>query len=820
MQTVHQGTLSGLLAQIALLATLAGTVGLGVPGWLVGLAYGIAAAALLSRALRRSGAAGLGPADVVTSARSVLVGGVAALVADSFAHPVSVVALTGLAAATLALDAVDGRVARRTGTVSAVGARFDMEVDSFLVLLLSGYVARSFGLWVLAIGSAHYVLVMARRALPWLRRQARPRYWCKVVAVVESVVLIAATADVLPRGVVIPLLAVVAVLLAESFGREVAELWRSRGAPAVVEEAVEPAQPDRLTGRSRRGRHAVLRSATTVLAFLFVWAVLETPQRLNYVTPAAYLRIPVEGLALVGLALVLPPRWIRRVGVVLGSLLGVLAVVRVLDMGFWEALHRSFNPVNDATLFGPAVGLLRDSVGRGWADVAVVGAAVLVVAIPVAMTAALLRALRVTASHRVVAARSAGAFGALWVVSALLGVQFTPYAPVASASAAVLAVDQADAAVANLRDRPVFGAQIAARDPYSTLPIEDLLPRLRGKDVILAFVESYGRVAVEGSQLSRGVRGVLDAGTESLRSAGFSARSAFMTSPTFGGTSWLAHATLQSGLWADSQQRHDQLLSSDRLTLTGAFHKAGWRTVVDVPSNRGPWPEGRAFYRFDTDYDRHDVGYVGPKFSFAAMPDQYTLAAFQRMELGPGHRPVMAEIDLVSSHEPWTPLPRMVSWNQVGNGSVYRSMPGEGQTPAEAFRDPDRVKALYGQSIEYSLTSLVSFVTTFHAHDDNLVIVLLGDHQPGPVVSGQHASHDVPITVLAADPTVMDRISGWGWDEGMLPGPKAPLWRMDVFRDRFLTAFGATSSPVRTAGARGPAETGRPSELRRGDRPG
>jgi hypothetical protein len=50
----------------------------------------------------------------------------------------------------------------------------------------------------------------------------------------------------------------------------------------------------------------------------------------------------------------------------------------------------------------------------------------------------------------------------------------------------------------------------------------------------------------------------------------------------------------------------------------------------------------------------------------------------------------------------------------------------------------------------------------------------------------------------------MDRISGWGWDEGMLPGPKAPLWRMDVFRDRFLTAFGATSSPAGTAGARGP----------------
>ena len=110
------------------------------------------------------------------------------------------------------------------------------------------------------------------------------------------------------------------------------------------------------------------------------------------------------------------------------------------------------------------------------------------------------------------------------------------------------------------------------------------------------------------------------------------------------------------------KQRYDQLLPGDRFTLPAAFQRAGWRTVVDVPSNRDPWPEGRAFYRFDVDYDRHDVGYEGPKFSFAAIPDQYTLAAFQRMELAPGHAPVMAEIDLVSSHEPWTPLPRLLAY--------------------------------------------------------------------------------------------------------------------------------------------------------------
>ena len=100
------------------------------------------------------------------------------------------------------------------------------------------------------------------------------------------------------------------------------------------------------------------------------------------------------------------------------------------------------------------------------------------------------------------------------------------------------------------------------------------------------FVESYGEVAVKGSaDLARVSTSTSTRATSRLRAAGFSTRSALLTSPTFGGTSWLAHSTLQSGLWVDSQQRYDQLVATDRLTLSGAFKRAGWRTVVDVPSN-------------------------------------------------------------------------------------------------------------------------------------------------------------------------------------------------------------------------------------------
>jgi phosphatidylglycerophosphate synthase len=232
--------LTGLVAQIALLVALTGTVGLGPAGVLAGLAYGATLIGLLLHALRRSGAAGLGPADRVTLTRAVLVGGITALVADSFVRPVSVGTLTSLAVVALVLDGVDGRVARRTGTVSPLGARFDVEVDSCLVLVLSVYVAQDLGPWVVVIGSVAYLLQAARWALPWLRRQAPARYWCKVVAALQGGVLTTAAAGV-PEELAVAALGVVAVLLAESFGREVWWLWRSddtapRGvvAPVVV----------------------------------------------------------------------------------------------------------------------------------------------------------------------------------------------------------------------------------------------------------------------------------------------------------------------------------------------------------------------------------------------------------------------------------------------------------------------------------------------------------------------------------------------------------------------------------------------------------
>jgi phosphatidylglycerophosphate synthase len=238
----------GLIVQTAVLAGLAATVGLGVAGWLAGIAYGVVTCAALTGGLRRSGTGDLGPANRVTLTRATLVGGVTALTADSFDRQIPVAVLVMLTVVALLLDAVDGQVARRTSVATALGARFDMEVDAFLILVLSVYIAGPMGGWTLAIGAMRYAFVVATWVLPWMRGSLPPRYWRKVVAAVQGVVLVVAMADLPPRPVTTVALVAALALLVESFGRDVRWLWRHRpGRPGAGDGAASssPVGPER-----------------------------------------------------------------------------------------------------------------------------------------------------------------------------------------------------------------------------------------------------------------------------------------------------------------------------------------------------------------------------------------------------------------------------------------------------------------------------------------------------------------------------------------------------------------------------------------------
>ncbi|MGW5667073.1 sulfatase-like hydrolase/transferase [Micromonospora sp. NPDC003776] len=555
---------------------------------------------------------------------------------------------------------------------------------------------------------------------------------------------------------------------------------------ALESISLAPSAPDAVTAPFR-GRRRIAAAGLTGLAALLVGAALVVPDQLDRIGPAAVLRLPVEALVAAAVLLVLPARARRPVAALGGLLLGLLAVLKLLDMGFFLARGRPFDVLLDWGLFDDAFGYLTDSAGRAAALTAAAGAVLLAVGLLVLVTVAMLRLTRLLARHRAASARVVAALAVVWLGCALFGVRLAAGVPVADREAATLLAAHAGQIRAGLRDRAVFAGE-AATDTYRDVPGDRLLTRLRGKDVLLAFVESYGRDAVEDPQLAPGVDAVLDDGYRRLRAGGYDARSGFLTSPTFGGGSWLAHATLLSGLWIDNDQRHRDLLAGDRLTLNGAFHRAGWQTVGVLPAATQPWPE-RTFFGYDRYYDAERLGYRGPKFSYAPMPDQYTLATFQRLERARPHAPLMAEIPLVSSHSPWSAIPKPVPWDAVGDGSVFdEASTRTGGSRDVVQRDTGQIRADYVHSIEYTLGTLVSYVLTYGG--DDLVLVFLGDHQPAATVTGEGAGRDVPITIVAKDPRVLDRITDWRWQPGLRPGPQAPVWRMDTFRDRFLRAFG------------------------------
>lgn len=562
--------------------------------------------------------------------------------------------------------------------------------------------------------------------------------------------------------------------------------------------ALQPLRSRAAHWRAWRTRHPraalALRRTTTALAAALVLGALLLPNTFVALEPNRFVRIPAE--AVIGAVLLLRlPRVPRLVlAVLLGLGLGALTVLNLLDMGFTEYLGRGFNVVLDWGLLDDAQSYVADSMGEAAATWAAVGAVTGVLLLLVLMALATVRLGELLAAHRERATRGTLLTATVWLTCSALGVQ-TFGVPIATQGASAAARAQAHRVVDTLRDEAAF-AREAKADRFGATPGAQLVPDLRGKDVIFAFVESYGRSALEDPVMAPGVGRALDTSADALAQAGFRARSGWLTSATYGGGSWLGHSTFLSGLWVDNQQRYRTVTAGDHLTLTKAFRKTGaWDTVGVMPGVQKAWPEAE-WYGLDKVYDAFDVGYEGPKFSWSTMPDQYALEAFQRLEHGRKRdKRLMAEIILTSSHQPWAPIPRMVDWDEIGDGSVFDGIEKSGVKASDIIADSTRSKEEYGKSVQYSVTSLTQWLERYGS--DDTVLVFLGDHQPLARVSGDRASRDVPVSIVAKDPKVLDAIADWNWTEGLKPAQDAPVWRMSSFRDRFLTAYGSTPHPTK-----------------------
>lgn len=515
--------------------------------------------------------------------------------------------------------------------------------------------------------------------------------------------------------------------------------------------------------------------------------------------------VALEAVMLVGLFLALPEtRWSRVAAWVAAALVGVLAVLWLGETTARLSLARSLNLYLDLRLLGAVSNLLSGSLGPFLGIMVLVAGTVAALACVVGV-ALLLTGLRNRRESR----RQLAAGVALVVVAlALVPLRWLhPRGVVFGLTSVQLVRDQATQMARMMGERERFSDELAA-SPSSYADVPGLLSGLGGRDVILAFVESYGMTVLDDPRYAPVVRPRLEEMEDRLRAAGLHVASGTLAAPSQGGQSWLGHGSVLSGLWLDNQLRYDLLLASDRETLVDDFEAAGYRTAAVMPAITMAWPEGERF-GYDRIYARDDIDYRGPPLNWVTMPDQFTWSFLERTVRPAGDdRPLFAELGLISSHAPWTPiLPVLDDWDAIGDGTIFQEWADPGETPEELWRDRDRVREHYARAVAYAVEVVGSYAARYL--DDRTVLIAMGDHQPAPLITGDSASRVVPVHVVSADAKLLRPFREWGFVEGAVPPDGASPPGMDAFRDWFVRTFSGAgvepgAGPVSKAGSTGP----------------
>lgn len=360
--------------------------------------------------------------------------------------------------------------------------------------------------------------------------------------------------------------------------------------------------------------------------------------------------------------------------------------------------------------------------------------------------------------------------------------------------------------VHRLTTAPVLRVALAQRelrragDSPTAGEVARALPGLAGHDVILAFIESYGVSATHDDRYAPVIRPRLASLARQAEARGFHLVSGTLEAPVVGGRSWLAHATTLAGVRIDRQEAYRELLEAEGPTLVHDFRATGHRTAALLPALIRAWPEGEALGWERIHTAAAGLDYAGPPLHWATMPDQYV---WWRMEEGerrdPDPRPLFTLLAPVGSHAPWTPvLPVLDDWEGLGRGEVFQEWADAGPSPAELWRDFDRVREQYALSIEHALAVAEDWLVRYM--DDHTLLLIVGDHQPTPVITGAGASPDVPVHVLSADAELLAPFLELGFVPGYLPeaDPAAPPGTspgLEAIRPALHQAFGSTPSP-------------------------
>ncbi|HEX2146902.1 MAG TPA: sulfatase, partial [Pseudorhizobium sp.] len=434
-----------------------------------------------------------------------------------------------------------------------------------------------------------------------------------------------------------------------------------------------------------------------VPAVVIAWLILALPAN-----PAAFqlyplLRVPLEIFLLLLAGSILRCRAFFAIRLLSSLLLVLILFLKLADIGTGVAFQRPFNPYLDTKLFADGWNLLSGSVGRMEAAAYMVTALLLLLTVGLLFfwSFGALETFSRKARHRV------SIFAAVSLAASSAALALFPGTVPLSMDAGYSLANRVSLIRQSIADLAAFEKDLET-DPIDGIPESRLLASLTGTDVVIIFVESYGRDVIEDERYAERTATRLRQVERQISEAGLHIRSGWLTSPTIGGLSWLAHGTLLSGLWTDSQARYDRMIASRRKTLNRLFRERGWRTTAIMPAITMAWPES-GYFGYDSVHDAAGLGYRGKPFNWVTMPDQYTLASFERLERTHGDDPIMAEIALISSHAPWTPVPQLIDWDQVGDGRAFDAQAQTGDPPSVVWSDPESIRQQYQASIDYVL---------------------------------------------------------------------------------------------------------------------
>lgn len=323
--------------------------------------------------------------------------------------------------------------------------------------------------------------------------------------------------------------------------------------------------------------------------------------------------------------------------------------------------------------------------------------------------------------------------------------------------------------------------------------IEDgvtMLPGLKGRDVYLIFVESYGASLLERDEHRTAIQSIYEDYSAKFAASGRNAASAQLVSSTFGGLSWLAHMTIGSGEWIDNNLKYKSFLNSGLDTLQTILGRSGYETHLFMPGIRRIWPEGERL-GFDRLHVAADLGYEGVHFGYFFVPDQFTLERVPA--LARAERPLFVQVALISSHYPFRPIPPFIEDRaRLSDPAVFAERAKE--TGSFEITDWENPADGYIAAARYSLRSALDFADRHTSPKD--VVIILGDHQPWAVVSGQLGGWATPIHVISGDDDILRCFRADGYANGLMPERNEGLYGMDHFLHRLINHFGRDTAPA------------------------